>query len=48
MRQQAAKIGAHDVIIPSIEGRARITGYNTVALDDLVPLARGSEVTDRA
>ena len=48
MRKQAAKVGTHDVIIPSIEGLARTTGYNTLVIDVRDPLARGYEVTDHA
>jgi 4-hydroxyproline epimerase len=39
-----AKVGAIDAIIPSIEGWARITGLNTIFLDDRDPYARGFQV----
>jgi 4-hydroxyproline epimerase len=37
-------VGAIDAIIPSIEGWARITGMNTIFLDDRDPYARGFQV----
>ena len=43
-----AKIGNSDAIIPSIEGWARITGFNTIVIDDRDPFAHGFAVTDRA
>ncbi|MFT4069407.1 4-hydroxyproline epimerase [Paraburkholderia sp.] len=39
--EQAAKVGEFDAIIPSIEGWARVTGHNTIFVDDRDPLARG-------
>jgi 4-hydroxyproline epimerase len=42
-----AKVGNYDAIIPSIEGWARMTGYNTVFIDDRDPFAHGFEVKDR-
>ena len=45
--EAAAKVGPHDAIIPSIEGWARMTGYNTIFIDDRDPLAHGFLVTDR-
>lgn len=45
--EAAAKAGNYDAIIPSIEGWARMTGYNTIFIDDRDPLARGFEVKDR-
>jgi 4-hydroxyproline epimerase len=38
------KLGALDAIIPSIEGWARITGMNTIFLDDRDPYAKGFQV----
>jgi 4-hydroxyproline epimerase len=42
--EAAAKVGNHDAIIPSIEGWARITGYNTIFIDDRDPYAHGFQV----
>ncbi len=39
-----AKVGEHDAIIPSIEGWARVTGFNTIIIDDDDPYARGFQV----
>ncbi|HXW25455.1 MAG TPA: 4-hydroxyproline epimerase [Xanthobacteraceae bacterium] len=40
------KIGNADAIIPSIEGWARVTGLNTIVIDDRDPFAHGFQVTD--
>jgi 4-hydroxyproline epimerase len=45
--ERAAKVGSRDAIIPSIEGWARMTGYNTIFIDDRDPLAHGFQVKDR-
>ena len=45
--EKAAKIGSRDGIVPSIEGWARMTGYNTIFIDDRDPLAHGFQVKDR-
>jgi 4-hydroxyproline epimerase len=45
--EAAAKVGEFDAIVPSIEGWARMTGYNTIFIDDRDPLAHGFEVKDR-
>jgi 4-hydroxyproline epimerase len=42
--EAAAKVGNHDAIVPSIEGWARITGYNTIFIDDRDPYAHGFQV----
>jgi len=42
-----AKVGNTDAIIPSIEGWARVTGLNTIFIDDRDPFAKGFQVTDR-
>jgi 4-hydroxyproline epimerase len=42
------KLGNVDAIIPSIEGWARVTGFNTIFIDDRDPFATGFQVTDRA
>jgi 4-hydroxyproline epimerase len=39
--EAAAKVGEHDAVIPSIGGWARMTGYNTIFIDDRDPFARG-------
>jgi len=38
---EATKVGAFDAIIPSIEGWARVTGHNTIFVDDRDPLSKG-------
>ncbi|HKJ32059.1 MAG TPA: 4-hydroxyproline epimerase [Balneolales bacterium] len=38
------KVGDYPAIIPSIEGWARITGYNTITIDDDDPYAHGFQV----
>ena len=45
--EKAAKLGSRDGIVPSIEGWARMTGYNTIFIDDRDPLAHGFQVKDR-
>jgi 4-hydroxyproline epimerase len=45
--ERATTVGSFDAIIPSIEGWARMTGYNTIFIDDRDPLAHGFQVTDR-
>jgi 4-hydroxyproline epimerase len=42
--EAATKVGNHDAIVPSIEGWARITGYNTIFIDDRDPYAHGFQV----
>ena len=44
--ERAVKAGTYDAIIPSIEGWARMTGYNTIFIDDRDPLAHGFQVKD--
>lgn len=40
-----AKVGKYDAIIPSVEGWAKITGFNTILIDDEDdPFARGFQV----
>jgi 4-hydroxyproline epimerase len=46
--EATAQVGPFEGIIPSIEGWARMTGYNTIFIDDRDPLAHGFLVTDRA
>jgi 4-hydroxyproline epimerase len=38
---EATKVGEFDAIIPSIEGWARVTGHNTIFVDDRDPLFKG-------
>ncbi|KAF0129980.1 MAG: 4-hydroxyproline epimerase [Xanthobacteraceae bacterium] len=42
-----AKVGDRDAIIPSIEGWARVTGINTIFVDDRDPYWEGFQVADR-
>lgn len=42
--EATARVGNHDAIIPSIEGWARITGYNTIFIDDRDPYRHGFQV----
>ena len=46
--ERATTVGPSAAIIPSIEGWARMTGYNTIFIDDRDPLAHGFQVRDRA
>jgi 4-hydroxyproline epimerase len=39
--EQQARVGEFDAIVPSIEGWARVTGHNTIFVDDRDPLAKG-------
>ncbi len=39
--EAAARVGAHEAIVPSIAGWARMTGYNTIFIDDRDPFAHG-------
>jgi 4-hydroxyproline epimerase len=38
------KVGGRDAIIPSVEGWARVTGFNTIMIDDDDPYAHGFQV----
>jgi len=42
--EETAKVGNHAAIVPSIEGWARITGLNTILIDDRDPYAHGFQV----
>jgi len=42
--EERAKINGIDGIIPSIEGWARTTGYNTIIIDDEDPYAEGFQI----
>lgn len=39
--EAAVKVGERDAIIPSVGGWARMTGYNTIFIDDRDPFAHG-------
>ena len=39
-----ATVGNRDAIVPSIEGWARVTGFNTIFIDDRDPYAHGFQV----
>jgi 4-hydroxyproline epimerase len=41
------KIGHRDAIVPSVEGWARVTGFNTIIIDDRDPFAFGFQLTDK-
>ncbi len=41
------RVGDRDAIIPSIEGWARVTGFNTIFIDDRDPFALGFQVVDQ-
>ncbi len=42
--EAATKLGNHAAILPSIQGWARMTGYNTIFIDERDPYAHGFEV----
>lgn len=42
--EEHTRVGGQSAIIPSIEGWARITGYNTITIDDDDPYAHGFQV----
>ena len=46
--EDTARVGPFEAIIPSIEGWARLTGYNTIFIDDRDPLAHGFSLADKA
>lgn len=39
--EKSAKVGNYDAIVPSVEGWARVTGYNTIFIDDRDPYKHG-------
>ncbi|MEM9106494.1 MAG: 4-hydroxyproline epimerase [Pseudomonadota bacterium] len=43
--EATAKVGDRDAIVPSIGGWARVTGFNTIFIDDRDPYAHGFVVT---
>lgn len=42
--ESTTKIGPYEAIVPSIEGWAKITGYNNIIIDDEDPYAHGFQV----
>lgn len=42
-----ARVGNLEAIVPSVEGWARVTGFNTIVIDDRDPFAHGFQVVDR-
>jgi 4-hydroxyproline epimerase len=42
--EAATRVGEKEAVIPSIEGWARITGYNTIIIDDRDPYKHGFQV----
>ena len=42
--KEAAKVANYEAIVPSVEGWARITGYNTIFIDDRDPYKHGFQV----
>lgn len=42
--EATTKVGSYDAIIPSIEGWAFVTGFNTIIVDDTDPYAHGFQV----
>ena len=42
--EETTKVGEFDAIIPSIEGWAKITGFNSIIIDDDDPYAEGFQV----
>ena len=42
--ERSATVGGKKAIVPSIEGWAKITGFNTIVIDDDDPFARGFQV----
>jgi 4-hydroxyproline epimerase len=43
--ESETRVGNHPAIRPSVAGWARVTGYNTIFVDDRDPLAHGFQVT---
>jgi 4-hydroxyproline epimerase len=42
--ETASKVGSHAAIMPSVAGWARVTGHNTIYVDDRDPLAHGFQL----
>ncbi|HYF53818.1 MAG TPA: 4-hydroxyproline epimerase [Salinarimonas sp.] len=45
--ERRAIVADRPAIVPSIEGWARVTGFNTIVIDDRDPFAHGFQVVDR-
>lgn len=43
--ESSTRVGTYDAIIPVIEGWARITGHNSISIDDRDPYRHGFQVT---
>ena len=43
--EAAATVGNYQAIRPSVAGWARVTGYNTIFVDDRDPFAHGFQVS---
>jgi 4-hydroxyproline epimerase len=43
--ERRAQVGDKEAIVPSIKGWARVTGLNTIFIDDRDPFANGFQVT---
>ncbi len=41
----AARVGSHPAILPSVAGWARVTGHNTIYVDDRDPFAHGFQIS---
>ncbi len=41
---EETQLGSHQAIVPSIQGWARVTGFNTIIIDDEDPYAHGFQV----
>ncbi len=44
MAQQASRVGEFDAIVPSVQGWARVTGHNTIFVNDRDPLRLGFQL----
>jgi 4-hydroxyproline epimerase len=42
--EAVTKVGSHQAILPSIQGSARVTGYNKLILDPDDPYVKGFQV----
>jgi 4-hydroxyproline epimerase len=45
--ERRARVGNFEAIVPSVEGWAHVTGFNTIIIDDRDPFAHGFQVVDR-
>jgi len=41
------KVGDRDAIVPTIQGWARVTGFNTIFVDSRDPYWKGFQVADK-